>query len=137
MIIGITKPKACRIGFFTNFKGDIRLVQYGTYDCEEYYCEKCHKEHERIWIVFRRLVRQWGHFPIAHIGGKPKPIDGTVPEKVYPIPYDALELPKDVACEVWNSTAHYFLEGSPLTRKFIQDNRKQLLRRNKKYFPRW
>lgn len=136
MIIGLTKGIACRISFFTNFKGDIRIVKHGTYDCETYYCSKCNREHEKIWIVYRTLVRTWGHWPIAHIGGKLTTIDGTVSFSMYPLPYDALELPEEIACQVWNSNAHYFLEGSPLVHKFIRDNKNKLLRRVKNK-PRW
>jgi hypothetical protein len=71
-------------------------------------CFFCGRNHPTLWEVHRKIIAQFGHFPVVRLSGMQLPIDGTLPTRIDKLPNDAVWVPPARHAELWHGTGHYF-----------------------------
>ncbi len=88
----------------------------------EFYCDRCKRMHEKLWLVFRARGKQFGHFVAVELVGKDHVIDASLPTTLDALPRDALSIPEELACATWTAdgASHEFSPPLKSLIKFLK-----------------
>jgi len=76
---------------------------YGAPMLEPVPCTKCGKNHEQLYIAFRKPAGMWGHWVVFRYNGEEHVPDLSIPIAVDRIPRGARKLSPEENAEVWHS----------------------------------
>lgn len=78
-------------------------------------CLHCDKEHDALWLIKRKMIETFGHFPVFMINGGKVIVDASLPTGVIKLPRDARRVPTERAAAMWHDTSglHTFGANDP------------------------